>query len=74
MITIRSSKDESKVALVCLEATLKRPRKVYTISSNGPMTDLGSSIGDGLFGAISWPVSRFRLTDGLLLEQQMFLP
>jgi hypothetical protein len=38
------------------------------------MTEPGSSFGGGLFGAISWPVSRFRLADALLLEQQMFLP
>lgn len=38
------------------------------------MTDSRSSFGSGLFGAISWPVSRFRLADGLLFEQQMFLP
>lgn len=37
------------------------------------MTDLASSFGNGLFGAISWPVSRFHLKEGLLLEQQMFL-
>jgi hypothetical protein len=74
MITIRPSKSRSKVALVCLEATLKTSRNVYTISSNDPMTDLGSSFGDGLFGGISWPVSRFRIEEGFLLEQQMFLP
>jgi len=38
------------------------------------MTDSGSSFDGNLFGPISWPVSRFRLADGLLLEQQMFLP
>jgi hypothetical protein len=38
------------------------------------MTDSGSSFSGALFGAISWPVSRFRLEQGLLLEQQMFLP
>jgi len=74
MITIRSSKSDSEVALICLEATLNTPPNVYTISSNGPMTDSGSSFGAGLFGAIAWPVSRFRLADGLLLEQQMLLP
>jgi hypothetical protein len=74
MITIRSSKASSKVTLVCLEATLKTPRSVYTISSEGPTTDSRSSFGGALFGAISWPVSRFRLAEGLLLEQQMFLP
>ena len=38
------------------------------------MTDSRSSFADALFGAISWPVSRFCLAEGLLLEQQMFLP
>ena len=74
MITIRSSKNGSEVTLICLEATLTTPRGVYAISSNEPMIDSRSSLGGALFGAISWPVSRFRLADGLLLEQQMFLP
>src|SRR5438093_7699996 len=74
MITIRPSKAGSKATLVYLEATLKTPRTVYTISSEGPMTDSKSSFGGALFGSISWPVSRFRLAEGLLLEQQMFLP
>jgi len=30
--------------------------------------------GDELLGGVSWPVSRFRIEEGLLLEQQMFLP
>ncbi len=74
MITIRSCNSNSDVALISLEATLTTPRGVYTISSEGPMTDSRSSFGDALFGPISWPVSRFRLAEGLLLEQQMFLP
>ncbi|PYI63161.1 MAG: hypothetical protein DMF07_11260 [Verrucomicrobia bacterium] len=53
---------------------MKTPRSLYTISSEDPMTDSRSSFADALFGAISWPVSRFRLAEGLLLEQQMFLP
>jgi hypothetical protein len=73
MITIRSSKGSSQVALICLDVSLTTPRKVYTISSDGPMTDSGSSFGGGLFGGISWPRSRFRLPDGVLLDQQMFL-
>ena len=36
--------------------------------------DSRSPFGAELFGSISWPVSRFRLAEGLLLEQQMFLP
>src|SRR6266478_2666054 len=74
MITIRQAKAASKPTLVCLEATLKTPSSVYRISSEGPMSDSGSSFSGALFGAISWPVSRFRLAEGLLLEQQMFLP
>jgi hypothetical protein len=74
MITIRASKVGSEVALSCLEVTLTTPRSVYTISSNSPMIDSGSSFGDGLFGAISWPRSYFRLPEGLLIDQQMFLP
>jgi hypothetical protein len=38
------------------------------------MIDSALPSGSGLFGAISWPRSRFRLADGLSLEQQMFLP
>ena len=74
MITIRPSKSGSEATLVCMKATLQMSGAVYTISSNDPMTDSKSSFGDALFGAISWPVSRFRLPGGLLLEQQMFLP
>jgi len=74
MITIRSSKAGSQVALICLEATLTTSGSVYSISSEGAMTDSGSSFDGNLFGPISWPVSRFRLADGLLLEQQLFLP
>jgi hypothetical protein len=59
---------------MCLDATLTTPRSVYSISSEGAMTDTGSSFDGNLFGPISWPVSRFRLADRLLLEQQMFLP
>jgi len=74
MITLRSSKARSEVALICLEVTLTTPRSVYTIFSEGPMTDLGSSFDGALFGAISWPISCFRLAEGVLIEQQMFLP
>jgi hypothetical protein len=74
MITIRSSKGGSQAALICLDVTVTTPRNVYTISSEGPMTDLGSSLSEGLFGSISWPRSCFRLPEGVLLEQQMFLP
>src|SRR5438552_14458477 len=74
MIKIRQATAASKPKLVSLDATLKMPSSVYTISSEDPMTDSRSSFADALFGAISWPVSRFRLAEGLLLEQQMFLP
>jgi hypothetical protein len=74
MITIRSSNRSPEVTLRCLDVTLTTPRSVYTISSNGSMIDSGSSFGDGLFGAISWPHSCFRLPEGLLIDQQMFLP
>ena len=74
MITIRSTKASSEVALISLDVTLKTPRDVYSISSEGPLVDSGSPVGNGVFGAISWPVSRFRVAEELLLEQQMFLP
>jgi hypothetical protein len=74
MITIRSSKNSSEVALSCLEATLTTPRSVYSISTDDSMIEPGSPFGGGLFGAVSWPVSRFRIAEKTLLEQQMFLP
>jgi hypothetical protein len=74
MITIRERTAGSKIELVRLEATLKTPTGVYTISSEGAMSNSRSSVGGVLFGAISWPISRFRLPEGVLLEQQMFLP
>src|SRR5438093_2891238 len=73
MIKIRQATAASKPKLVSLDATLKMPSSVYTISSEDPMTDSGSSCSGSRLGAISWPVSRFRLAEGLLLEQQMFL-
>jgi hypothetical protein len=74
MITIRSSKAGSKATLMCVEVTLKTSRSVYTISSDRALADSRSFLGDELFGGVSWPVSRFRIAEGLLLEQQMFLP
>ena len=59
---------------MCVEVTLKTSRNVYTISSDRALADSGSFFGDELFGGVSWPVSRFRIAEGLLLEQQMFLP
>jgi hypothetical protein len=74
MITIRSPKAGSKVTLIGVEVVLKTPRNVYTLSSDRPLTDSEFSLGHGVFGGISWPVSRFRIAEGFLLEQQMFLP
>jgi hypothetical protein len=74
MITIRSSNDVSGPALIGLDATLTVGHRVYAISSNAPITDSGSTFSGGLFGAISWPPSRFQLAPGIALEQQMFLP
>lgn len=74
MITIRSSKADSKVTLICVEVVLKTARNIYTISSDRALADSRSSFGHGLFGGTSWPVSRFRIAEGFLLEQQMFLP
>jgi len=74
MITIRSSAASSKPTLIGLEVTLTTARGTYTISSNGSVADFSSPFGGGLFGAISWPRSRFRLAPGVVLEQQMFFP
>ena len=57
-----------------MQVTLNTPGNVYTISSDRPLADSASSFGHGLFGGISWPVSRFRFAEGFVLEQQMFLP
>jgi hypothetical protein len=61
MIKISDSEAGSKLALVALDATFKMPSTVYTLSSDDPMIGSRSSFADALFGAISWPVSRFRL-------------
>jgi hypothetical protein len=74
MITIRSSAASSKPTLIGLEVTLTTARGTYTISSNGSVADFSSPFGGGLFGAISWPRSQFRLAPGGVLEQQMFFP
>jgi len=74
MITIRSSAASSEPTLMALEATLTTTHGVYTISSDGSVADSDPPFGAGLFGAISWPRSRFQLTPGVVLEQQMFLP
>lgn len=57
-----------------MEVTLKTLGHAYTISSDRALADSASSFGHGLFGGISWPVSRFRVGEKLLLEQQLFLP
>ncbi len=72
MITIRSSAASSEPTLIGLEVILTTARGTYTISSNG--ADFSSPFGGGLFGAISWPQSQFRLAPGVVLEQQMFFP
>jgi hypothetical protein len=72
MITIRSSAASSKPTLIGLEVILTTARGTYTISSNGSVADFSSPFGGGLFGAISWPRSQFRLAPGVVLEQQMF--
>jgi hypothetical protein len=74
MITIRSSAASSKPTLIGLEVILTTPRSTYMISSNGSVADFSSPFGGGLFGAISWPRSQFRLASGVVLEQQMFFP
>src|SRR6266487_5586586 len=74
MITIRSSIGSFEPALIALEAVLTTAQGVYTISLNSSGRDSSSTFGGGLFGAISWPRSRFRLAPGVVLEQQMFLP
>jgi hypothetical protein len=74
MITIRSSTVSSEPTLIGLEVILTTARGTYIISSNGSVADFSSPFGGGLFGAISWPRSRFQLVPGVVLEQQMFLP
>ena len=74
MITIRSSAASSKPTLIGLEVILTTARGTYTISSNGSVADFSSPFGGGLFGAICWPRSQFRLAPGVVLEQQMFFP
>jgi hypothetical protein len=73
MITIRSSESLPETALIGLEATLTAEGRVYTFSSHGPVMDNTSPFAGGVFGAMSWPRSRFKLTPSVTLEQQMFL-
>ena len=61
MITIRSSSSISEPALISFEATVATQRGVYEFSSDGPVVDSTSPFGGGLFGAMSWPRSCFRL-------------
>ena len=74
MITIRSSAASSEPTLIALEAVLTTAQGICTISSNSSGADSTSTFSGGLFGAISWPLSRFQLAPGVVLEQQMFLP
>lgn len=74
MITIRSSNTFSEPSLIGIEATITTPTRVLTMSSDGALVDHTSPFSGGLFGAMSWPRSRFQLAPGVVLEQQMFLP
>ena len=74
MITIRSSAASSEPTLIGLEVILTTRRGTYMISSNSSVPDFSSPFGGGLFGAISWPRSQFRLAPGVVLDQQMFFP
>jgi len=74
MITIRSSIVSFEPTFIALEAVLTTAQGIYTISSNSSGADSSSTFSGGLFGAISWPISRFQLAPGAVLEQQMFLP
>ena len=74
MITIRSSAASSEPTLIALETALTTAQGIYTISSNSSGADSTSTFSGGLFGAISWPLSRFQLAPGVVLEQQIFLP
>src|SRR5436190_22179213 len=64
MITIRSSAASSEPSLIGLEVILTTPRGTYMVSSNSSVADFSSPFGGGLFGAISWPRSQFRLAPG----------
>ena len=74
MITIRSSIVSFEPTFIALEAVLTTAQGIYTISSNSSGADSSSTFSGGLFGAISWPLSRFQLAPGVVLEQQIFLP
>jgi hypothetical protein len=73
MITVRVSKNVSEPTLVGFEATLTTASGVYEFSSNGPVADPTSPFGGGLYGAITWPQSRFQIRRDLAIEQQMFV-
>jgi hypothetical protein len=72
MITIRSSAASSEPTLIGLEVILTTAQGVYTISSKSSGADSSSTFSGVLFGAISWPLSRFQLAPGVVLDQQMF--
>jgi hypothetical protein len=73
MITIRNSKNASEPTLIGFEATLTTASGVYEFSSDGPVADSTSPFGGGLYGAITWPRSRFEIRRHLAIEQQMFV-
>ena len=68
MIAIRSTEGLSEPSLVCFEATVTTPTQVFTMASDGPIVDHTSPFGGGLFGAMSWPRSRFEIAPGTVLE------
>ena len=73
MITIRASKNVSEPTLIGFKAALTTASGVYEFSSNGPVADSTSPFGGGLYGAITWPQSRFQIRPDLAIEQQMFV-
>jgi len=73
MITIRDCKNVSEPTLIGFETTLTTVSGVYEFSSNGPVADSTSPFGGGLYGAITWPRSRFQIRRDLAIEQQMFV-
>lgn len=74
MITIRTTTDSSRPALVGVEVTVQTDTAVYDLSSADIPAEDQSSAAGGLFGRIAWPIARFRITPTTVIEQQMFVP
>jgi hypothetical protein len=74
MIRIPCSAHDTGPTLIALEATLTTSTGGYVISADGSAHDFHTPFSGGVFGAISWPRSRFQIVRGTVLEQQMFLP